>query len=300
MRGRLVWLEHIPSGSWPAWRSFLGAWEHATRALAVPWRGLLAVCLIGADADGPPAEDVALAVHRWSGAVDELDMMLYVSRLVPRQEETSRAIRRRLDVATIAALSLWDGATARRLTAAVTTAVMDWTAALLDVANRRGWSPGDSVAWSAGVVERFGGREQLHSSWLALNGQRDDIERRIWRAQVAVLLPWVEERRQSLLGELRGRLHVPWTTRFGETITDLRDLEVGHIEAQLTAGPPPSPATREVQVLRRIRNHLSHLEPVPADLLRRLSSDSRSRPGPRRGADPAVGSPIPRLADSEP
>jgi hypothetical protein len=82
---------------------------------------------------------------------------------------------------------------------------------------------------------------------------------------VAVLLPFVEERRQELLARLRHHFEVPFRTANGEVIEDVRDLEIGHIEYQLaTRGRAVPP---EVRLLKRIRNCLAHQETVEPALV---------------------------------
>ncbi len=109
----------------------------------------------------------------------------------------------------------------------------------------------------------------MHSASLALKDFKGIIARRIWSAEVGVILPFVEERRQEILTHLAGVLRVPFTTRFGEVISDVRDLEIGHIESQLiNNGITVHPNVRRlVRRLREIRNCLSHLEPLSLDLL---------------------------------
>ena len=63
-------------------------------------------------------------------------------------------------------------------------------------------------------------------------------------------------------------LRVPFITRFGEAITDIRDLEIGHIESQLTKNPAVSNSIRQlITQLRKIRNALTHLESLDPALL---------------------------------
>jgi hypothetical protein len=113
------------------------------------------------------------------------------------------------------------------------------------------------------------GEEKVHSAYLALDDPKGEVERRVWSAQVGVLLPFVEERRQELLARLDGVLRVPFRTRFGEEITDLRDLEIGHIESQLLTSPlaVDPDVRRQVRRLREIRNSLAHLETLRPEVL---------------------------------
>jgi hypothetical protein len=94
------------------------------------------------------------------------------------------------------------------------------------------------------------------------------FQRRIWNAEVGVLLPFVEEQRQDILVRFAGVLRVPAMTRFGEAITDIRDREIGHIESQLAKNPAVSNSIRQLLTqLRKIRNALSHLESLDPALL---------------------------------
>ena len=62
-------------------------------------------------------------------------------------------------------------------------------------------------------------------------------------------------------------LSVPFRTRFGDEILSLDDLELGHIESQLSSVYIDSELRSRLSRLRRVRNHLSHGEAVPKDLL---------------------------------
>ncbi len=123
--------------------------------------------------------------------------------------------------------------------------------------------------WCLGLAEIIDGEEKTHSAALALCNQSDEIRRRIWSAEVGVLFPYVEEQRQRILRRLAGLLRVPFETRFGEVITDWRDLEIGHIESQIvTNGIPVARETRRMlRQLREIRNCLAHQEVIPKNLL---------------------------------
>ena len=83
------------------------------------------------------------------------------------------------------------------------------------------------------------------------------------------MFPFVEEQRQNVLTRLTGFLQVPFRTRFGEVIDDVRDLEIGHIEAQLRRANPhaDSELLQLVQRLREARNRLAHRETLPLELL---------------------------------
>ena len=269
--GRLVWLDRMTSQAWPAWKRFLSDYEHACRSASLLERTLFCVPLFGELSLDPPAEDVCLAKHCWRGVVDYTDILLFSSSSFQFRRET--LLVKRVAVFVAAGLALWDPEVVERLARARIDDILNPIGILCRIAKDRGWS--DSVSshrgtpWHRGWSDLFEGRERLHSAILASRGSRDEIQRRIWNAEVSVMFPFVEEQRQDMLDRLRGFLQVPFKTRFGDVIDDVRDLEIGHIEAQLrNAGAnADSELLRLAQRLREVRNRLAHLETLPLDLL---------------------------------
>ena len=96
-----------------------------------------------------------------------------------------------------------------------------------------------------------------------------DIDRLIWRAEVGVLLPYIEEQRQILLDRYARYLTAPFVTNQGILIEDIRDLEIGMIQFQLKdCTDIPAESKALITNLKKARNSLSHLEPIrPAVLL---------------------------------
>jgi hypothetical protein len=120
------------------------------------------------------------------------------------------------------------------------------------------------------MMDSLSGNEELHSSILVLDDRDREVDRRIWTAEIGVLFPFVEERRRDLLRTFGHLLQVPFTGRNGDTIEDIRDLEIGHIESQLqrSAQPVGTDTLRLLRLLRESGNSLSNLEPLEKDLLR--------------------------------
>ena len=72
---------------------------------------------------------------------------------------------------------------------------------LRTIAIERGWKP-DAPAelrWELGIEDSIGGRRRPHSAFVALCGDGTEIDRRLWRAQLRVLFPAIEEVRLALL-----------------------------------------------------------------------------------------------------
>jgi len=265
---RLIWLERMSSTTWPAWKAFLEEYEHACRARLPDERSLFCIMLAGEPAASPPVAGVSLAVARWRGIASELDTLLYTSLVFPERPLTG--VKRNVAVAVVAALALWDPHICDYLARQPLRTIFAPCESLRRFAHERGWEqPGGTNLWCAGMVDTFADQERQHSAHLALCGQIDELNHRVWRGQMSVLYPMIEERRQQLLLELRDLLHVPFRTREGAQITQLHDLEIGHIEWQLAehrrnGRPDPRLETtfRQVSALKTMRNHLAHLESV--------------------------------------
>ena len=119
------------------------------------------------------------------------------------------------------------------------------------------------------MKDMFDGCERVHSAALVLTDRTGEIGRCVSSGQVGVLFPLVEERRQMILKELAQHLVVPFRTRFGSTVADWRDLEIGHIESQIVGNNLPVSADIRclLRQLRQIRNCLAHQDTVSRELL---------------------------------
>lgn len=115
----------------------------------------------------------------------------------------------------------------------------------------------------SGTVDRMGAQEQVHPALAAhlQDGERE-IARRVWRAELGVLFPFIEEQRMRMIETLGSRLKVPWPTPYGE-VRDPRDLELSHLVSQARAIRGAERHVPLLDHLRRIRNALAHGENVP-------------------------------------
>ena len=108
---------------------------------------------------------------------------------------------------------------------------------LRDYALERDWCRDvpNTALWELGVEDSFEGQSMLHSALLAYRDETKLIEKRVWKGQVGILLPFVEELRSEIIGTLGDRLRVPFKVKMGDnerTITEVSDLEIGHIAYQ--------------------------------------------------------------------
>lgn len=268
--GRVLWLDRIAPEQWPAWKEFLTDYEQAQRSSCPFNPTVFCVPLTGELCFALPPEDMRLVHHHWRGMADRLDMLLFTSTIF--QERRLPDLQRRLAVSVAAGLALWDPAVSERLAYENLEVILHPLPVLREMASERGWHKmEDSSAnqqWAKGIQNIIEGRQKMHSAVLALNDS-GEIDRRVWSAEVGVMLPFVEEARQTIIAQIANVLTVPFRTRFGNVITDIRDLEIGHIERQVVGnGLPVGEAMRRlIQQLNKIRNHLSHREPLDPMLL---------------------------------
>lgn len=269
-RNQVIWLAGMTEMSWPAWHTFLTEYAHVCRSIPAHERSLLLVPLSGVLAKQTVTEDVCLSVHRWYGYVDTTDMLLYASHMVT--ERGDHPLRQRIIVAIIANLALWDPLLAERLANADMDVLFAPQEVLLDIASERGWTADTALEWHDGACDHIDGELRMHSAYVVLADLEQELAYRLWSAQMAVLLPYVEQRRRSLLRQLGHHLRVPFYTQDGTCITDIRDLELGHICHQLNTGQVRvgSELRDYVKQLRNMRNQLAHLDIVHQDELDNL------------------------------
>lgn len=261
---RIIWIDALRSASWPAWRRFLVEYEQACRGVPAERRTTLCLVRIGEAATEVISSNVCLVDHRYRGRVTDLDMLLFASfRLSSRGCPPAM---RRLLATLIARLAPWDPGLAVALADLPPERVIDPSAALRAFAAERRWD-GGSISWEAGTVDEVEGRQHVHSAAISLRDARGEIGRRVWSAQVEVLLPWVEERRRDLIDQLPRALRVPFTREDGSVIHDIADLEIGIVCHQLASAAGVRNDQRQLaRLLRDVRNSLAHLEPLPAEL----------------------------------
>jgi hypothetical protein len=265
-RGMVIWLSGMDATCWGSWWAFLVEYEHACRSLPEPERVLFCIPLVAPLSTIDVKEQVAIASRQLRGFVDRLDMTLLLSHLF--HNKRMPWLYRRLMVAIGTELATTDPQLACELAQADLRLMLDPLQLLKRLALARDWTADQAAApdWARGMVDDLDGEPVVHSAVLAVNGGNGQINRRIWRGQVGVLFPFIEERRLDLLDELKRHLTVPFQTCFG-TITDMRDLELGHMLYQVRGVRLPQRTARQLRCLKDCRDCLAHMEPVSSDLL---------------------------------
>jgi hypothetical protein len=124
------------------------------------------------------------------------------------------------------------------------------------------------VAWEAGSLEDWGGEPAEHALWLAAN-RRPALTKRVWRGQLAMLLPWIEQHRQAIIERERKALR-PDPQRSGP---DVESLDWGPLAVQLERVPE---LRRLLPAFREARNELAHGRPISWGQIRTCLDSARA------------------------
>lgn len=155
------------------------------------------------------------------------------------------------------------------------------------VARERGWTPttplptaqrtppdtlGDELD---GVALRRGeGAMRTHVAYAVARGGRIDLERRLWRGQAALLLPFIDEIRLSLCERLQESLGNGWALRWIAPMSDEESslvaesylhCQLGHLLAVIRAAPrlvDRQTLAAAAHQTRFVRNELAHYRPI--------------------------------------
>jgi hypothetical protein len=264
--GRVFWIEGVEASDWPAWRAFLHEFQRAVLTVPVYARNRLVVPLEGAAAAAaePPAQEVGLATYRWDDVLDTQDALLLAAQLL-RERSTLRPALRPLLAAAIAQVALYDLDLVDRLAGEPVERILDPVPVLASVLRERGWHSDQLPAWADGSGAHVEGRFRPHAA-LAVRG--DGVPERLWRAQVSVVFPVIEEHRQVMLRRLVGHLRLPYDTEFGR-VENAYDLEIGHLYRQVCIHDLPLPSAERDRLgeFRKARNALAHGETLDGTLL---------------------------------
>lgn len=267
-KGRLIWLgglERLDRNGWRAWRKFLTDYAQASRSMREFERTLFVVSLEGAPPAEPPERDVTLTTHDWRGVATEMDLLILAYERLG--ERNVSATMRSLLAATVARVAAWDLETAARLLDEDGDVILDPGQMLRSVAKEKGWTAEASVGWEFGTESGAGSR---HAALASLDDPPREIRRRVWSAQVAVLLPLIDAWRREVVLENHAQLSAH-LRREGNRIDPL-DLDVGDLAGMIQRPGFDDAVRRRVRQMNAWRNDLAHLKPLAAGAVRSLAA----------------------------
>ena len=263
-RGLLIRLEGIDERCWPPWRDFLRRYADVLRGIPLLGRSVFCVPLAGSPPGEPPRSDVSLINREWDGVIDEVDLLLLASERLRGRAYSSLA--RQLFAMSVSRVARWDFETAVRLIDEGQRAILDPLPTLQQMAREKGWTAKTPLDWGLGTVSQSG---VIHPVRAALDTPPRELQRRMWSAQVAVLMPRIEELRhgtvESNLADIKYRMR-----RSGMDDSDPHGLELGELTRLFDKIGGHRYLRNSLIWLRRQRNSLAHLSPLPPDVALKL------------------------------
>ena len=258
-RGRLICLDNINEHNWPEWKAFLDRYAQTSRSLHVLGRSLFLVMLTGCPPAELPTSDVALGAHTWDGVLDDVDLLLFASERL-RQRSMDNLLRSLL-ATVIARVAAWDFDTANALLGENDRTIMNPTELLRSIGRDNGWSTDTPLDWRLGTESGSG---IAHPARAALEEPPNEINKRMWSAQLSVLLPWIETRRHELVAanlyEVKRQM-----AQIGKDLTDPHDLELGELSMMFSQPSADRRLRRRIRSLRDVRNRLAHRRHLSPD-----------------------------------
>lgn len=94
--------------------------------------------------------------------------------------------------------------------------------------------------------------------------RQNEIDRRLWHAQIKVLFPFLEAKRRKIIEDNRERFSMPHIRPDGKSVAYVEDLEFGDMTYQLRhrAMGNFDRTIDQIEFLRETRNSLAHFHPV--------------------------------------
>lgn len=279
LTGHVILLTCTDIGLAKPWIATLGAAQVIFKSLSRWERPNLVLSIPPLPTTLSSAREQDVAVQTYQPTAQLHEMRYLISSFIPTN--TKGELMQELRLECMVQLSMWDIGVATDLSRLSLADLLDPYSHLRDWAVSQGWGNLDlssSTAYEGekqrlGITGLWGGQIAWHSAWLALQDTPRELERRLWKAQVSVLFPFIEERRLKWVEHTRNLLRVPFETNFG-VIEDAADLEIGPLVHQLRQKRHllGESVIRELEWLRLARHKLAHLEVLDAKFLDRPGS----------------------------
>ena len=130
--------------------------------------------------------------------LDDVDLLLFATERLRAREDDP--LLRSLLATTVARVAAWDFDTAAVLLDEDNSTIMNPGDLLRVIANDKGWTANTPLDWRLGTSSRTG---IAHPVRAALDDPPAELDRRLWGAQLSVLLPWIEAcRHETVTGNL--------------------------------------------------------------------------------------------------
>ena len=263
LRGRVLWLEIPAAAAWPDWAAFVTAFAAAAEPLAVIDRPLLLLSVTGLASAAGPEPTRLVSVCPWRERLDDLDMQQWAAYLL--RPLSLNPVERRLRRELLVALAGFVPRRAPPPSAGSLEDLLHPHALLAACAADRGWlaAPPAPRDWAAGAYDRINGQDIDHlAAQCAAPEGAAQVEERLWRAQMTVFFPLIEQLRRRLVARYRKHLHPPFDLPGGRSILHPEDLEIGPLNLLLSKAPISWSRSELLTRLWTLRNALAHLTPM--------------------------------------
>ena len=240
---------------WPAWRVFLSEWQAAIAFTTTAARPRILAVLAGDGFAHDLSASTGTTILRLKAA-RETDLATWAEDHLTAANHTLPRLQRRLLRTTLVELAQWDAGTIADLARETPETILEPHGWLRRHAAARGWTsetPATDACSTAGMME---GDRSIHLALQLLRAPEEataELERRLWHAQVPVLLPWVEDRRVEFLSQFEREFEM-----LRPRTLPLNEIEIGSMGYFLERTNLPREATERVFFTRYVRNHLAH------------------------------------------
>lgn len=245
-----------------SWLDFLTDYERACRDIRTASRPLFCIQL-PRTRHRVVKEDVCLRSFRWEAIVSLNDMRFFADSIdVPFNVSP---IMRKIILEIAVQIAAWDTVLCQLLLNFgndVAKRTMYVLKEILDTSD--GHVLDDEELYKLGLVDVFDSERKKHIKNILADRELEELNLRIWKAELTVLMPFIEEERIRLIKEIGARLKLPHEIRFGNPIENPLDLEYSHLNAQIKwFDIKPTQTQRDrIKLYLAIRNSLAHMEPL--------------------------------------
>jgi hypothetical protein len=210
----------------------------------------------------------AVRLFAWHNRVAPSDMHLYVAmRMRGRHGPGPTNLYERI----VVELAGWDPKLADEICGWSDEFLLEPLSRMKDLAAA---SDRGELDWRKGTLDHFGTRQLGHILSHIASGDAGEIERRLWRAHIGEIFPWLEEIRLTLVDLFRDHIRVPHFNQYNDVIEDPSLLEIGQLYRNLRESRTfPEENLAFVKLCKVARDNLAHRRPVSPVDLRRLERD---------------------------
>jgi hypothetical protein len=254
---------NLDPADWPAWCVLLAEWQVALPRVAPRVRPRWVVLL-----DGPgftPELPPAVTTDCLSfGPLWETDIAAWADALLRAQDLALGRLARRIVRGTLVEVARWDVAMVAELAQETPETILSPGGWLLQLAAKRHWTKTTPESVAAGTAGHWDG-DGKYGVHLGLDLLRNPeeagrlLEHRLWQAQAAVLLPWVEERRIEAVERHRAALTAV------KPYANLDELDVGELWYAAEYAHLPDREKKRIRFLRQVRNEIAHHRRLPPE-----------------------------------